>query len=101
MLVPPGFNGVKFSGHQVKEGESRGVHANSLHRISSFSATPGVQKLKMKSISIGTRGKDGVSIIHELNRTIEIGMALGHDMTGCSKTLESLVKGIDEKLVDR
>ncbi|GJU49469.1 DUF4219 domain-containing protein [Tanacetum coccineum] len=37
----------------------------------------------------------GISIIHELNRIIEVGTSLGYDVRGCRKSLNRMINGIE------
>ncbi|GKE56878.1 hypothetical protein Tco_1496063 [Tanacetum coccineum] len=41
------------------------------------------------------------SLIHELNRIIEVGNALGYDVKGCRKSLNRMIIGIGVHLADK
>ncbi|GJX55018.1 hypothetical protein Tco_0284915 [Tanacetum coccineum] len=43
----------------------------------------------------------GISLIHELNRIIEVGNTLGFDVRGCRKSLNRLINGIGMHIVDK
>ncbi|GJZ32560.1 hypothetical protein Tco_0577996 [Tanacetum coccineum] len=43
----------------------------------------------------------GASLIHELNRIIEVGTTLGFDVRGCKKSLNRMINGIGVHIVDK
>ncbi|GJU82491.1 hypothetical protein Tco_1284856 [Tanacetum coccineum] len=43
----------------------------------------------------------GVSLIHELNRIIEVGTTLGFNVRGCKKSLNPMINGIGVHIVDK
>ncbi|GJV72543.1 hypothetical protein Tco_1492538 [Tanacetum coccineum] len=43
----------------------------------------------------------GISLIHELNRIIEVGNTLGFDVRGCRKSQNQMINGIGVHIVDK
>ncbi|GJW61478.1 hypothetical protein Tco_0110813 [Tanacetum coccineum] len=102
-----------FAQHETqKEEEVCNVHKpNIVDDTSDVSKPPGFEHFKRSpshsskcSTSFARRHKKdikGVSLIHELNRIIEVGNALGYDVRGCRKSLNRMINGIGVHLADK
>ncbi|GJS77999.1 hypothetical protein Tco_0727880 [Tanacetum coccineum] len=93
-----------FSQHETQKEEL-------VDDTSDVSKPPGFEHFKRSpshsskcSTSFARRHKKdikGVSLIHELNRIIEVGNALGYDIRGCRKSLNRMINGIGVHLADK
>ncbi|GJS26591.1 RNA-directed DNA polymerase, eukaryota [Tanacetum coccineum] len=102
-----------FAQHETqKEEEVCNVHKpNIVDDTSDVSKPPGFEHFKRSpshsskcSTSFDRHHKKdikGVLLIHELNRIIEVGNALGYDVRGCRKSLNRMINGIRVHLEDK
>ncbi|PWA95311.1 hypothetical protein CTI12_AA049920 [Artemisia annua] len=86
---PPGFNGMKFNSNNDRRSERREELRSSANSASSICKGNSLKSIK-RSLSTG-------SLIVDMEKYVEIGGALGYDLTGCKEDITRLVKRMGEK----